>query len=137
MTKKEIADKYLCYLKTAGYVAEITPTTDVHFKKDEGSFLIIIDEKDETFLQIAFPSFFGITGEDDRAKANAACSKACSGSKAAKVFSMGNDVWATVEIFLPEPDNFHVVFGRCLSALIHGVQMFAIAYNEKDTPNKA
>ena len=127
MTRKELSEQYAEYLKNKGYEVEITDEGHVHFKKD-GNYLILIDEKDPIFFQLAYPSFHKTKDEADRTKVLAACSKATASIKAAKVFMLGDNVWAAVEIFLPTPDAFKDVFDRCLTSVLSVVHEFDKAY---------
>lgn len=123
MTQRELADMYHQYLEAEGYNPEIEEGF-VKFKFEGGTYLVVVDENDEQYFRLIFPNFWPIESEDERQRALAAADHATAETKVAKLFLVRDNVWATIEIFSAEPQEFRAVFGRCIRALKAGVSTF-------------
>ncbi len=123
-TKDLKAQLYHCYLKEEGYQPAIDEDGDVRFKKEGKTYFIQVDEKDEAFFRICFPNFWEIENDEERRNVLAACDYANALSKVAKIFTVHDDVWGSVEIFVDDPEGFKPIFSRCMSALQNAVRNF-------------
>lgn len=54
----------------------------------------------------------------------AACDAATGETKVAKIFTVRDNVWGTIELFLERPEYFRGVFQRCMRALNVAVATF-------------
>lgn len=124
MTRAERANMYVSYLSSEGYPAKIDGDGDVEFKYEGGNYYVLVDETDEAFFRVVYPSFWPIKDEKQRAKVKEAAALATTNTKVAKIFPVGENTWASIEMFCMPPDSFKPVFGRCLAALRAAVQTF-------------
>ncbi len=123
MNQQELADLYYSFLDTEGYRPEMEEGF-IKFKSDGGTYLVVVDENDEQYFRLIFPNFWPIESEAERAKVLAAADHATAETKVAKVFTVRDNVWATIEIFCSQPDNFKGIFNRAMRALKAGVRAF-------------
>ena len=124
MTKQERAEMYRGFLAEEGYVPKIDGDGDVTFKYEGGGYFIGVDEKDEEFFRLVFPSFWSIESEVEREKVAKAALQATAETKVAKVFPVRDNTWASIEMFCSPPEAFKAVFRRSLSALQASVESF-------------
>lgn len=124
MTKSERAQTYSEYLRNEGYAPSIDQDGDVKFKKEGGTYYILISEQDQEFFRLVFPSFWPIESEAERKKAEMSALKATTDTKVAKIFLVKDNVWGAIELFCASPDHVKAVFPRCLSALKVAVETF-------------
>ncbi len=68
MTKQERAEMYRSFLASEGYTPKIDNDGDVAFKFEGGNYYILVDDKDEAFFRLAYPGFWEIESEEERAK---------------------------------------------------------------------
>ena len=123
-TKKEQAEMFRQYLTAEGYLPSIDEDGDVVFKSEGTTFLVLPDERDSEFFRMAVPNFWSIEGEDERELVNAACLEVTKTMKVAKVFPVGNDTWAAVEMFASPIQSVQDVFKKCIRSLHHAMYAF-------------
>ena len=124
MTKQERAELYRAFLAEEGYVPRIDGDGDVAFKFEGGSYVIIVDEKDDQFFRLVFPGFWSIESDEERARVEKAALEATAQTKVAKVFPVRDDTWATIELFCTPVEAFKPVFKRSIAALKSAVDTF-------------
>jgi hypothetical protein len=124
MDKKSRARMYGEFLKSQGYAPEVDSDGDVRFKKEGRTYFVAIDEDDEEFFRVIFPNFWKIESEDERRRVLVACDHSNSLSKVAKVYMVEDNVWASIELFFGDPEDFKSVFERSMGALQNGVANF-------------
>lgn len=124
MTKAERAEMYDDYLREEGYLPQIDDDGDVVFKMEGRTLLILIDPKDDEFLQVCLPNFWPIESEEERERAMGAANQTTAQTKVAKVFPVADNMWATVELFCAPPEIFKAIFRRSLSALVAATETF-------------
>lgn len=118
------------YLREEGYVPKIDDDGDVMFKCEGRTYYVILDASDEQFYRLVFPNFWSIDDDAERSGVVAAAQAATAKTKVAKVFPVKDDTWASIELFLPNPESFTQVFSRSMSALRAVVQSFRDAMEQ-------
>ena len=124
MTKKQLQELYMDYLKTQGYKGEVDKEGDVRFKREGGGYFLQVSEDDEQYFRIVYPNFWAVKDEQARVQVVSACERANATVKVAKVFIVENRVWASVELLFGDPRGFEPVFERALSTLRAVVKRF-------------
>jgi len=112
------------YLAEEGYVPKVDSDGDIIFKHEGLTYCIFASENDKEFFRIALPNFWSIDSEEERRKVLVAANTATGGVKVGKVFTVENNVWATVEMLIDPIENFSKVFRRSLSIISSCVQRF-------------
>jgi hypothetical protein len=130
-----LAENYMQYLKSEGYVPTIDEDGDVRFKFEGKLYFLSIEEEDETFFKLVFPMFWTIDSEEERARVCDACVHASRQTKVAKVFTVLDNTWAAVELFLPSVDDMPKVFPRSMRALRSAVEEFAGRMRGESSPS--
>jgi hypothetical protein len=121
MNKQEITESLKSYLTSEGYQPEGTSTGNVRFKKEGGTYLILVED-DEFYLRLAYPNFWEVTSPEQQLAAAAACNVTMQTTKVVKFISTSQGkVWALAECFLPSHDALKMIFPRALSVLQFGV----------------
>ncbi|MBN2199503.1 MAG: hypothetical protein JW747_06585 [Candidatus Aminicenantes bacterium] len=122
--KAELQKMYMDYLTEEGYKPEIDEDGDVRFKREGRNYFIQVDDKDLEFFRLVFPNFWPIESEEERTQVLAAADVSNAKSKVAKVYTVRDNIWASIEIFVAKPEHFKDVFKRSISALENGVANF-------------
>jgi len=120
------------YLREEGYAPEVDKDGDVMFKFEGGTYFVLVDEEDEMFFQIMFPSFWPIESEEEGARVEKAAQLATRITKVAKVYRQRDNVNASVELLCVPPEAFKAVFRRALGSIQAGVSNFRAAMSELD-----
>ena len=129
--KGKKADLYLSYLRTEGYVPEVDKDGDLVFKVEGGTYVLFAHEDDREYFSILFPGFWPIESEKERSEAYVAANHATAQTKVGKVYVIGDNVSASVEMVFSDPEQFKPVFKRALAMLRAGVAAFAEKMREK------
>jgi hypothetical protein len=113
------------YLADNGYRPEIDDDGDVRFMKEGGNYFIHAPESDETFFRVVYPNFWPIESEEERTQVYAACNHANARVKVAKVFTVRDNVWASLELLFADDKAFEPIFERGVGLLQYAVSEFA------------
>lgn len=124
VSKAELQSLYMEFLTEEGYKPEIDSDGDVQFKHEGRNYFIQVDENDLEFFRLVFPNFWEIESEEERVQVLAAADVSNAKSKVSKVFTVRDNTWASIEIFVSKPELFKGVFKRSMSALQNGVANF-------------
>lgn len=117
LTKEQLQSLYTEYLTAEGYRPEIDSDGDVSFKREGRTYFIdaTAAEKDQKFFRVALPNIFPIENDAMRSKVLAAADYANAKLKVCKVYTVKDNVWLSVELFVDSPDDFKPVFARAMS----------------------
>ncbi|HQQ66933.1 MAG TPA: hypothetical protein PLO55_12435 [Thermotogota bacterium] len=124
MNKSDRARALSDFLMEEGYSFKTDAEENIVLKVDGKTYFITLDEQDEMFFRIIFPNFWSIDSANERLKVEQAALKATAFTKVAKIFTVDDNIWATVEIFSSSIDNVKLVFNRSFSALKTAVDFF-------------
>lgn len=121
-------EKIQKFLEKEGFSPEINEKREIHFKYEGGSYLIEAPENDPTYIRIIFPNFWKINDENERSKIIQNALDATQYIKAAKIVlsPTKDNLWGTIETFLPDEEQFILVFKRNMAALQGAVKRFAV-----------
>jgi len=131
------------YLAEEGYRPQRDADGDITFKK-EGKFCVINGyPNDKDFIRVSVPNIWEIEYPAELEQAIRQANRMTCGIKCAKVFVIENreNVWATIEMFVPDLDTFITVLPRCLDTVIAAAREFQEAMQaamaEDAEPNAA
>ena len=119
------SDLYNDFLRSEGYITEVDEDGDITSKMEGGTYFLFAQEEDREYFTVLFPNFWPIESEDERTAAYIACCDATGNIKGAKVYPLGDNICASIELFFGEPDDFKPVFKRALSTVQGAVAHFA------------
>ena len=109
-------------------------TSDLIFKVEGRSYLLIADADDTDFVRLVFPNFWPLESDEEFAAALQAISIVNARCKGAKIHATSkNDNMAVSVEFLVDPDNLHTTakhFLRYVGMLNHAAQTFAETMRE-------
>lgn len=114
----------LDWLTNEGYRPNLDKDGDLIFKRESKTYLVMFENADEQFMRLVFPNFWSIDSEAERMQIANACTVATGNTKVAKVFPVGDNVWASIELFCSGVGQFQSVFERSLAALGAAVDRF-------------
>jgi hypothetical protein len=131
-SKEELQLMYMIYLKREGYLPEMDSDGDIRFKKEGHIYLIDVRAQadDPQYLRIIFPNFWSIDNDIERLEVLAAADYVNSTLKVVKVYTVKNNTWAVIEIFISNQEDFKDIFSRIMSVLSGGVERFATKMRE-------
>ncbi len=129
-TERELQSLYMNYLSTEGYSPVVDKDGDVKFKYEGRVYFIIVTEKDPEFFQLILPGIWSIENEKERIQVLTAADHTNAKTKAAKIHTVNNNVWVSIEFFMVSREEFKGTFKRNLSALNGGLKNFAIKMQE-------
>lgn len=124
MTKAELQELYVNYLTKEGYKPSIDSDGDVVFKKEGRTYFIAVRENDLEYFTIVLPNFWEIESERERLQVLISADAANAKSKVAKVFTIRDNTWAAIELFVSGPEDFEGIFTRSLRAIDNAVNNF-------------
>jgi hypothetical protein len=130
MTRERLQRLYSDFLTEEGYKPYLDKDGDVQFKREGRTYFIAVAESDSQFFRVVLANFWEIESEKERAQVIAAADASNGKSKVAKIFTVKDNVWACVELFLRKPEDFKGVFTRMMSAIDYGVAIFVAKMRE-------
>ncbi|MCL1955533.1 MAG: YbjN domain-containing protein [Spirochaetes bacterium] len=132
MSKQELQNMYISFLKDQGYQSNVDSDGDVEFKAEGRTFYIIVDTRDLQSFRILYPNFWEIESEDEKAKAVKVANYINRTTKVAKVYlnSREDDVSMDANIFIDKPENFKTFFRRMIDLLLEERREFREKMNE-------
>lgn len=116
-TKERLQQMYMGFLKEKGYEPEIDSDGDVRFTRENFDYFISVPDQDPNYFSVVLFNVWKIESEEERAKVLAACDAANARAKVAKVYTMKDNVWLSVEAFLNAPEDFKGQFEHSLQAI--------------------
>lgn len=122
--ESDLQNMYIRYLTDEGYKPKVDKDGDVQFKHESKVYFISVDERDPEFFRIVLAGIWSIESELERQKVLVAADHSNATSKVAKVFTLRDRVWVSIEVFLSKPEQFRQIFKRSMSALQNGVIEF-------------
>jgi hypothetical protein len=119
VTRSYLQDMYMEFLKEQGYTPNIDDDGDIRFKYEGGTYYIIVDENDATFLHILYPYFWEIESPEELARAKDVVSYVNRTTKIAKIYLVRDDVDLSIsaETLLNRPEDFKNCFIRMLRCI--------------------
>ena len=124
MEKKQLAEPYVSFLVEEGYRPTLDPDEDVLFKREGLSFVIIIDPADVQYFRVVCPNLWEAESGEERNRVLEACNAANGRSKTVKFYLIRNSVWAAIEMFLPEPNAYRLIFDRMMLTIQLSISVF-------------
>ncbi|HEY8348147.1 MAG TPA: hypothetical protein VIL07_12900 [Symbiobacteriaceae bacterium] len=118
------ADMYFDYLKEEGYLPRYDEDGDIVFKAEGVTYLLFASEDDPEYFRLALPAFWRIDDEQERQRVLAAAAQVNAELKVIKIYPVGNNTWASVELLFASPEQFKPIFKRALRILRHGAGRF-------------
>ncbi len=130
MSKAELQKLYTGFLDKEGYKPEVDEDGDVRFKREGKTYFINVDVDDAICFRLVLANIWPIESEEERLQVRVAMDHCNGMAKVAKAYMVRDDVWVAIETFIAKPEDFKVIFDRSLSALDHGVGLFATRMRE-------
>lgn len=116
-TEAEMQKIYMSYLKKQGYKPEVDDDGDVTFESDDRSYFIGVDEDDPEFFRLVLPNIWPIESELERLRVYEAVDQVNQSVKVAKIHTVGDNVWISVEAFQSDIEDFDAFFERYLNLI--------------------
>ena len=126
----ELQRLYQTYLADEGYRPSIDADGDVRFKREGNNYFIAVSDDDPEFFTVVLPNIWPIDDDAERTRVLAAADASNAKSKVSKVYTVKDDVWVSVELFVKRPEDFKGVFERAMSALDNGTDNFVSKMRE-------
>ena len=117
----------LCFnfLRSEGYLPQINQVDDIIFKAEGNTFIVMIDENDEQFLNLILPNFYQIEGNLELNKAFRVANIVNQNVKVGKIIISNNKhVWAIAEQFIDSTPDLEDFFKRTIRAVLRAAEDF-------------
>jgi hypothetical protein len=125
MTKTQLQDMYVTYLRGEGFQPSIDSDGDVNFSAHGQRFYISVMESDLTSFHLVLSSFIDIGGEGNRLKALNAASAVTRTTKVVRLYITSSGRIAVDSfIFLAKPEDFNVHLNRLVNIMIQSRNEF-------------
>lgn len=111
-------------LLSLGYRYESDGDGDLVFMREGRTYVLLAHEEDRQFVSILFPNFWPIENERERSAAYVAACEATANTKGAKVYPVRDNMFASREMLVSEPEQLDLVFERGMSMLQAVVRNF-------------
>ncbi|MCW7752654.1 hypothetical protein OOT00_01485 [Desulfobotulus sp. H1] len=124
LNKEALQNLYMEYLKGEGYRPEVDEDGDVMFRREGKIYFLFVTEDDSDFFRLVLPNIWPIESIEENLQVLAAADFSNALSKVSKVYTVNDDVWVSIEMFLPSQKDFSQIFRRSMEALDNGVANF-------------
>lgn len=124
-------------LSAEGYRPELVDDGDIVFKYEGNSCVVVLDENDELYFRVMLPNFWPIENEKEREQAIKTALDITKKIKVAKVLLVGDQMWCSVETFLPSEESIQPVLASILIVLTGAAESFAEEMRNKSTIENA
>ncbi|MDR1955620.1 MAG: hypothetical protein LBQ30_02055 [Treponema sp.] len=119
MSKSQLQQMYVTYLREQGYQTNVDSDGDVTFKAEGYNFYIVVDEDDLESFRIVFPNFWEIESTAERVRAYEAAMYATRTTKVASVYITSRDNTSIdANIFVGKPEDFKLHFRRMIDVIL-------------------
>ncbi|MEN0062871.1 MAG: hypothetical protein AAGA48_12025 [Myxococcota bacterium] len=120
------------FLAREGYPISETGDNFVTFQHGHRTFVIALDLNDHHYFRMILPNFATIDDSLDLDRVSIIASHVTAEVKAAKVFAVGDKVWATIETLVESHDQTAAVFSRMLELLGAAEELFLSMFNREE-----
>ena len=119
-------DVYQEWLANEGYRPTLDKDGDLVFKFEGGTYILFANDDDTMYYRLTFPSFWPIENDEERERARRAIDQTNATIKVAKLYftDEDNNIWAAIEMLLPEPEMIRDIFDRTIRILKASVNEF-------------
>ena len=119
ITKSQLQDMYITYLRTEGYNPSVDSDGDVNFSAQGQRFYIDVMENDLQSFRIVLTSFLDIGGSSKRLKALEEASYITRTTKVARLFFTESDrIAIDAFIFIANPEDFKLYLNRMVNIIV-------------------
>ncbi len=123
LSKEYLQQMYVDFLNNEGYRATVDRDGDVQFKHESKVYYIDVTS-DFEFFRIVLANIWSIESTLERQKVLMAAAYSNAEVKVAKVFTVKDNVWLSIEVFVSKPEHFKGIFKRSMSALQTATNIF-------------
>lgn len=117
-SREELQQLYSGYLALNGYSPSVDSDGDITFKYEGKTLFIEVNESDEAYFRVGLPNIWTVDSDAERLQVLTACNNVTASTKVVKAYvTSGNNVWISMELFLPEQGDFGKVLQRGLVAM--------------------
>ena len=125
MTKAQLQDMYVNYLRNEGYQPSVDSDGDVNFSVQGLRFYINVMENDLQSFQLVLTNFLDIGGASNKLKALETASYVTRTTRVVRLYITSSDRIAIDSfIFLAKPEDFSVHLNRLVNLMIQSRNEF-------------
>ncbi len=117
-------------LEEEGFRPKVNDDGDVIFKYEGKTYVVQFDEDDQYFIRVILPNFWVLESDTEKAIATKTAYEITRQIKVAKVFSVGDRMWSSAELFFPNEESIKPLFDRILSVVSEAAALFARKMHE-------
>lgn len=122
------AKVYTEFLASRGIESTVDPDGDVQFQITRGdrkkTLVLFVNSDDPGFFRVALPNIWPIESTEERARALKAVNDVTRDMKVAKAYVVNDNVWVSVELFVPGPASWQAAFDRVLTVIDQATMSF-------------
>lgn len=126
-TESELQTLYLGVLEQIGITGRVDSDGDVQFEYEDHSYFLEVNEDDPEFFRLVLPNIWPIESELERLKVLKAVNEVNQTKKVVKAYTVNDNVWLGVEMFISKPDDFLGSLERQFQVLEQEIEVFVDA----------
>ncbi len=123
-TAEELQTKYLRYLEANDWKGWVDEDGDVQFKDGERTYFIGVNPGDLQFFRLVLPNIWPIESEQERREVYAACDVVNRSMKVVKIYTVNDNVWVCMEVFVSDEGDFKAFLKRGIEVIDDAVTTF-------------
>jgi hypothetical protein len=124
MTRSQLQQMYVTYLREEGYRPSVDEDGDVRFKYEGYPFYILVNEEDLELFTMVYLNFWEIESVSERGEALVVASDVNNMLQMVKVCVGDYNVAVRAQSFLATPDDFKLFFNRMLLLMVAAAKGF-------------
>jgi len=113
----------LAQMLAEGFQASVDDDGDLRLKYEGMTYALCFDPDDALFSKLVLPNVWQLDSEPEFSRALAAVDAVNRRLKLVKAHTIHDQVWLSIELWLPDPAGWGPLLPRALRSLSHGVHL--------------
>lgn len=126
-SEEDLQEMYSKVLDKRGWSPVVDADGDVQFEAEDRTYFIEVNEDDLDYFRLVLPNIWPIESFKEGLDVLIACDEVNSTVKVARAYTVQDNVWVEVDIFVRRPKDFEDVLDRCMESIDLAVNTFVDA----------
>ncbi|NYE61648.1 hypothetical protein FHW58_002855 [Duganella sp. 1224] len=116
-------EQLLHHLRHDGFQAELDDDGDLAFRYEGKHYALCFDADDPMFTKLILPNVWEIDSQTEYQRALAAADYLNRRLKLLKAYTMRDQLWLSVEMWMADPAGWQLLLPRAIRLLAHGLHL--------------